>query len=73
MMDKRDPIFWPFAFSSLNCLFISFPHFYARLLVFFFLMSMKGFFVYSGLRKAGTQELDYVCLNSASVTYQLLP
>ena len=36
MMDNRNPIFLPFAFSSLNFLFISFPHFSAGLLVFFF-------------------------------------
>lgn len=49
------------------------PPFFCQVACLFFLMSMKGLFVYSGLRRAGTQELDCVCLNSASVTYQLLP
>lgn len=75
MMDKRDPIFfflaiYIFLFElSVHIL----PSFFCQVACLFFLMSMKGLFVYSGLRRAGTQELDCVCLNSASATYQLLP
>ena len=70
IMDKKNHIFFchlHFPLGELSVHILS--PFFCQVACIFFLMSLRGLFVHSGLRKAWALQLDCLCLNPASATY----